>query len=899
MSEPRYRVKNRFTGKEFLIPLGDAEFYANARHDANGERMFEFLSDLPGVVVGTDGSQQTLVPKERVHEAYHPDSPFYVLRSEKDPAWEMARQSAAAKAKQQVAEERSGLSVMADAALSVPTFGASSKLANAIAGEGAAEARARSIAAHGLPHFAGQAAGLVLLGGMPLPFLGAARGVQTGLRAGSVFEVGAAVSSKIRSSIGGKGIAAEFGRRFLGPVAFGATVDAPLSAALVAADIVDRDKDYTAQSVAADFFTQYLLSVGLAAVTSVPFAALGAAASKASTTSFGKDVVRSGAVGAIRNFWRPKRGRLGGLTDAGESLSYKMVDRYTKRTARSASETKMAKLLAPSLGDDFARLNATWGEVIDGIRNGATVGKVRSSVRAAMNNVRDADVLADLALVERNAAMLIDGRRKAQDLIAGITTFAERFLNTPYRHPPKAVTGVVKPRVNELRKFVKARYDVPNLSKDYNALLDDVLNLRRTLPTGKQRNTLDEFITGAFPRMAGRTDEGQPYLALLTDADNAANDMLTAARKFGETGYGLERIADLIEEPASGIRSLRAEYGKFRGTFKKLTNKKISMMDEAPFMRGPNPLYKQVGKEKHFTIDTKLDDLRPGVEAFAAANRVVNKLLHDADRINILPLKNVTSNEDFLAAQVDNVMTVKQRIKSTLGWIALRGGGARHTATFGGVFLFRNMASAAEKRASFTAVHDAVLAHAATPEQVVAHIGHQVDPVARQDLGLGTALAGVGITALSYLGQQLPRSTDARIGPEHFSMSEIENFLEIVGALSDPISVLAASKNGSITDQSVDAIRTVYPDLYAEMVLDVAEFVDEYGDKLDYPAWVGLDAFTGYALGVSDGPAPDLTLQPPYAQTAEQAVSIGATGPQSRQMGYQQGTTPAQKVGGM
>jgi hypothetical protein len=136
------------------------------------------------------------------------------------------------------------------------------------------------------------------------------------------------------------------------------------------------------------------------------------------------------------------------------------------------------------------------------------------------------------------------------------------------------------------------------------------------------------------------------------------------------------------------------------------------------------------------------------------------------------------------------------------------------------------------------------------------------------------------------------------IGPDEFSGAEMENFLEAVGAVIDPISELATAVDGSTSEQGVDAVRAVYPELYMEMVIDVAEFVAEYGPRLGHVQLLGLDVFTGYALGYSDGPAPNLTLQPPYFQTTGAAMSAGAMGgPENRRMNYQQTATPAQKLG--
>jgi hypothetical protein len=75
------------------------------------------------------------------------------------------------------------------------------------------------------------------------------------------------------------------------------------------------------------------------------------------------------------------------------------------------------------------------------------------------------------------------------------------------------------------------------------------------------------------------------------------------------------------------------------------------------------------------------------------------------------------------------------------------------------------------------------------------------------------AFATTLATSNSYLLQQLPRSSDPLIGPDDFSMQEVDSYLETVGALEDPASVLASARDGSVSIEAVDAIRTVYPEL--------------------------------------------------------------------------------------
>jgi hypothetical protein len=202
-----------------------------------------------------------------------------------------------------------------------------------------------------------------------------------------------------------------------------------------------------------------------------------------------------------------------------------------------------------------------------------------------------------------------------------------------------------------------------------------------------------------------------------------------------------------------------------------------------------------------------------------------------------------------------------------------------------------------QKREAFSLYHEAIREHAASPEALQAIVGKAVGPLAAVDMESGANLATTLATAYSYLNHQLPQSSDPQIMPEDYSMAEIENLFEAAGALLDPFSPIATAEDGSVTEQATDAVRTVYPNLYLDAVLDIAEFVDEWGHTLSHATLLGFDTFTGYALGYSDGPAPELAMQPPYAQTTGQAMAIG--GPENRRMTFQQNATASQKLGAL
>jgi hypothetical protein len=206
------------------------------------------------------------------------------------------------------------------------------------------------------------------------------------------------------------------------------------------------------------------------------------------------------------------------------------------------------------------------------------------------------------------------------------------------------------------------------------------------------------------------------------------------------------------------------------------------------------------------------------------------------------------------------------------------------------------------KRQNFESVREVVLETASSPERMVEVIGRTAGKLAATDMKAAVAYSITLATAQSYLLQQMPRSSDPIIGTGDFSMQEIDSYLETVGALESPASVIASARDGSVSIEAIDAIRTVYPELYSDMILDIVEFMETPdGDKLNEAQLLGLDTFTGGALGIlsSFGPMP----QPLFAQTPMQQQALGKnvqqSSPQMARQQSQMNSTGSQKVSGL
>jgi hypothetical protein len=899
MSEAKYPIRNVVTNSRLSVTLREYKDYMDVIESATGKPMFEALSSVPGVAYGHDGDiQQTLIPKERVHEANSGRSNLAILRSDDDPVYEQARQMAVRGAKRQVAKDRSGSAVAFDSLMSGVTFGASSKVANMFAGEGAEEARELGIQEHTGAHFLGRAGSLIVLGLLPIPGLGALTvGASKGLRAGSIFEAGGKAASVARKAFGEEGrFLTEVGRRIAGPVAFGVVADAPLAAAMVAADIVDHDKELAADTFASEFFTQYAFSIGIAAATSVPFAFLGAAIGKVGSRAVGKgdslfaqrDVVDSIGRGLIRHKMRPLRSSGGGVFDIGESFFYKAWGKITKKghPGQVPSETRIGRWMAGPSADDWVNLRMTNKEAVQGIHSAVTAGQLRKNIDILRRNIQSPDLDASLAFMRNHADELITTRRKAQSMIVDSRKLAEKFLAQEYKHPIGAAFEGDVAKLIDKGLTLAGLKALPKGAGQYPERLAKALNMRKGLPVGgAERKALDGQLAKASPGI-------EKHLSWIDEAERASRRVIEMSDILGPSGRGLGFFDEITLLDGKGFRAqMRAIDGSVRG----LSDDAAKIIDRDVFLKGERPPYVMKDKGFYSTIDTELDDLADGIEAMVRSNRTVASLMDDATPF--ISASRPLTDKEILAAQVESVMSSRQRVGEVLSYIARKGGGLRHTVAFGGVYLFREMGSVEEKRAAFRMLHDSISENAGNMEATAARVGDLVDAAATFDMDLGMAMASTHLTALAYLNQQMPRSDDPMIGPEDISTTEMDNFFEAVGALMAPLSALAAAVDGSTTEMSVDAIRTVYPKLYTEIAIDVAEFVQEHGDRLGHDQLLGLDTFTGYALGYTDGPAPELTMQPPYAQTTGQAMAIG--GPENRRMTFQQNATASQKLGAL
>lgn len=121
----------------------------------------------------------------------------------------------------------------------------------------------------------------------------------------------------------------------------------------------------------------------------------------------------------------------------------------------------------------------------------------------------------------------------------------------------------------------------------------------------------------------------------------------------------------------------------------------------------------------------------------------------------------------------------------------------------------------------------------------------QVDPVAADQM---ETLAARRITALA---DRIPRKPDVMGtnvgGPDKWQPSEMQmrGYARFVAAVEDPIGVVERLATGQITPEDKDAMKTVYPELYANVQQQIMAQLPTLQKSLPYQRRIALSIFSG------------------------------------------------------
>ncbi len=926
----------RRTKDNAVVEMGVAAAQRGMRTFAPGasQPMYVPIGPIQGFTFTDDGGVRSVAfdPDQAVTVAQNQGKPAYPSRlaiGVGDPAFKAASVYKEDRVRSFEGRGRSGFRVLGERVLNVGSMG----LYGALLDEDEREADVRARANLSRPFistagtFGGIAVGLLFPYGAAAKILGKgamATGKASGLAQSAA--VGKSISNtnligltanaaKVTRAAIGKRTDSLFLKNYGGGLVSAAVAEAPLSLAIAAADITDYNKDFSAQALAADAGVLWLTgmafaggigfsgSVGRSVLAKGRQRGASGAAKKGAAKELGGFVVDVGGQAARRYSYignTPIVGALKANIFAKVFRKVKNMEWFKKGVHSSA-----AKKLTGELIEDFQAVSLSFREAGEALRVASVKGQaseLRSAAKALAEKAPDRETARRLLNIADNADDAVTAVRSWHITAQNVKEYADEWNRWAYHgiegvEYQLAEIGGAQQVVGEI--FEEA-LSVGN--KTFASKIGAISgNLQKTGTNGLK--TVEQLFAAkkaiidsgdiAAQKWAGWVDDSidlvvggdakvmQQTIDLEMFGKNFG-DLQTLMRETGNTGnfsggaLAAGRMADRLKGMSAGAQGMG-----FRESVTKQIAKDAEVHVREPVLRGFEVLSDANGARKAILFNEG--------DGFASVSKMPTG-----------PRGEMTFGNELLETQVRTVSEFKSSTGRALSYL-LFAGSPRGAVLFGGVLAYRNLTQE-RKRENFESISELVLSVASTPETMIEAIGKTAGHLAQHDMEAATAYSITLATAQGYLLQQMPRSSDPLIGPQDYSMHEVDSYLETVGALESPASVIASAKDGSVSIEAVDALRTVYPELYSDMVLDIAEFMQTRDwDKLNEAQRLGLDTFTGGALGVLQtyGPMP----QPLFAQTPMQQQALGKNTQQSSpQMAHQQSqmnSTGGQKVSGL
>lgn len=166
-----------------------------------------------------------------------------------------------------------------------------------------------------------------------------------------------------------------------------------------------------------------------------------------------------------------------------------------------------------------------------------------------------------------------------------------------------------------------------------------------------------------------------------------------------------------------------------------------------------------------------------------------------------------------------------------------------------------------------------------------AKIADRLAPVRTVDPVLADQIETVAARKIEYLASIIPRRPDIGgipIGPDRWQPSSMEMraFARSVAAVEDPIGVFERVAAGTVTPEDKDAIKAVYPEMYADFQSQVFSQLPTLRKTLPYQKRLALSIFSDMPVDASMHPMVLGMLQSTFANEDGSAGGTSAPVPQ-------------------
>jgi hypothetical protein len=450
---------------------------------------------------------------------------------------------------------------------------------------------------------------------------------------------------------------------------------------------------------------------------------------------------------------------------------------------------------------------------------------------------------------------------------------------------------------------------------------------------GPEAKTLEELLSPAHAKAPGVVggrlfkQYHQASIDLLNGREGAAavkeaiGDLLQTGGMWNRTAQGINReTLGSIDDAVDALRVLRGMQlpDKFDGLGREVsqTYKTVDVMTQQA-----NEALAQLQQTRLFStkqldaIRNKMSGhLRTSKEAAEAAETAakMSDMVEEARRLNSERLGTnqapTVGSETVVAVGEASVSFLSQMDQAIDGVLAKAQGNKwvnRFEKGRIGVYAVRDLTNE-EQREFYGEVRE-MLGKTENLEARVEYIGERVERVAATDSGIADAMAQQMLAQREYLAAHLPDTPVGAYGePLPPADSEIESFMEIVGAMESWPSVLASVADGTVTPEAVQAMRSLSPALYDRSRADLAQVV-EATDPFDWDPTIAasINLFMGeldpiytpeFILRLQEVGAQQQQLQQEQAQQQQPARYPNSTTSVPSFQNPQSGVTPGERV---
>ena len=248
-------------------------------------------------------------------------------------------------------------------------------------------------------------------------------------------------------------------------------------------------------------------------------------------------------------------------------------------------------------------------------------------------------------------------------------------------------------------------------------------------------------------------------------------------------------------------------------------------------------------------------------------------------------VRTLSSLSQMLGKGERRVAQASQRLRTALERPRVLTGSRARAAGLGGRQVPRvvlALRDARQRQEEYDAIVDRVREYAGNPQLLLERVSAMTEAVGATHPGVAAGQAQSMVAAVQHLAENLPPASAPSPFPlqrRRPSAGEMEDMIRRMEGIEDPVSILERAADGSLTAAHVDAVRAVYPRLYAQLSAEVASML---GDLRRLPPYQ-MRARIGLLLGVPADPTLDPRFvwasQQTYAQSAQQNAAQLGHGP--------------------